>query len=403
MALIGGQSLRAADWPQWRGPDRTDVSQETGLLKTWPEGGPKLAWLYRDAGLGYGGPSIADGKIYFMGARGDSEYLIALAEQDGTELWATEIGSLLTNRWGDGPRGTPTVDDDRVYALSGSGNLVCVNPADGSIHWSKTMQSLGGKVPRWGYTESVLIDGSKVVCTPGESMGTIAALDKITGKLIWQSGDWTDGAQYASIIPMDRNGKRQYIQLTMETLGAVDAADGSLLWRSDWPGSVAVIPTPIVRDGHVYITSGYGVGCKLVRIDAENKVKEIYANRDMKNHHGGVILLDGHLYGYSDAAGWTCQDFMTGDTVWRERKALGKGAIGYADGMFYCLSESDGTVALIDASPKGWNEHGRFQIEPQTEQRKPSGRIWTHPVIANGRLYLRDQELFFAYDIKAEP
>lgn len=401
IVLTGTHDSAAADWPQWRGPDRTDISTETGLLDSWPADGPKLAWLFRDAGIGYSGPAIADGKIFFMGGRGDEEFLIALTEKYGRELWATEIGSLLTNRWGDGPRGTPTVDQDRVYTLSASGTLACVNVGDGSIRWSKTMQSLGGKVPGWGYTESVLVDGDRVVCTPGGSEGTVAALDKMSGKVIWQSGEWTDGAQYSSVIAADPNGKRQYSQLTQETLGAVDATDGSLLWSTEWPGRTAVIPTPIVHDNHVYITSGYGVGCKLVRIDPGNKVTEIYANRDMKNHHGGVLLLDGHVYGYSDGAGWVCQNFMSGETVWREKSALGKGAVSYSDGRLYCVDESDGTIALVEATPDGWKERGRFKLDPQSDQRSRSGRIWTHPVVANGRLYLRDQELFFAFDIKS--
>jgi outer membrane protein assembly factor BamB len=283
------------DWPQWRGPDRTDVSRETGLLKSWPSEGPKLTWLYKNAGNGYSGPAIADGKLFTMGTRQRTEVLIALDANTGKELWTAEIGALLRNNWGDGPRGTPTVDGDRVYALGGQGTLICARVADGKILWQKTMKELGGSTPNWGYTESVLVDGDKVLCTPGGSKGAVAALEKMTGKTIWQSGEFTDDAQYASIIAVDHNGDRQYIQLTMKTLVGVRASDGKVLWKADWPGRTAVIPTPIFHDGHVYVTSGYGVGCMLVKIGPGNQVTKVYDNRVMKNHHGGVLLLDGHI------------------------------------------------------------------------------------------------------------
>jgi outer membrane protein assembly factor BamB len=172
------------------------------------------------------------------------------------------------------------------------------------------------------------------------------------------------------------------------------------MWQATFPGRVAVVPTPIYNDQHVYVTAGYGAGCKLVRIESGDKVTEVYQNSVMKNHHGGVILVDDHVYGYSDGSGWICQDFMSGEEVWSERRALGKGAIAYADGRFYCQDEETGTVVLIEASPNGWKEHGRFTLAPQTKIRTPQGRIWTHPVISGGRLYLRDQDLIHCYDVK---
>ncbi len=392
----------ASDWPQWRGQDRSDVSKETGLLKSWPEGGPKRVWLFENAGLGYSGPAIVAGKLYTMGARKDVEELIAVDATTGKELWSTKVGELLKNGWGDGPRSTPAVDGGHVYALSGRGNLICVNAADGKVVWQHTMQELGGKVPNWGYTESVLVDGNKVVCTPGGDKGTIAAFDKKTGTLLWQSKELTDPAHYASIIAANHGGKRQFIQLTEKHVSGVSADDGKLLWSSDWPGKTAVIPTPIFHDGHVFVTAGYQVGCKLVKLSANNEVSDVYSNKDMMNHHGGVILVGDHLYGHSDTAGWLCQNFKTGEKVWAEKGALGKGAIAYADGMLYCLAENDGTLVLIDASPKGWKEHARFKLAPQTTQRSARGKIWTHPVISGGRLYLRDQELLSCYDVKAK-
>jgi len=386
-------------WPQWRGPDRTGVSQESGLLREWPEGGPQLVWLNRTAGIGYSSFAVVDGRLFTMGAEGEKEFLMAVNTENGQELWRAEIGELLTNNWGDGPRGTPAIDGQLVYALSGQGNLVCANVEDGHIVWQHAMSEYGGGVPSWGYTESVLVDGDQVVCTPGGEQGAIIALDKATGDTIWQSQQFTDGAQYASIITADHNGQRQYIQLTMEHVVGIAAEDGALLWQSDFPGQTAVVPTPIYQDGQVYVSSGYGAGCKLVRIRQNNDVTEIYANKVMKNHHGGVILFDGHLYGYSDGPGWVCQDFATGDAVWTEKQKFGKGALTIAGGMLYCIDESEGNVVLAEASPNGWKEQSRFVLEPQSKLRKPAGRIWAHPVVAGGKLYLRDQELLFCFDV----
>jgi outer membrane protein assembly factor BamB len=397
---LGNAGAANFDWPQWRGPDRSDVSKETGLLKKWPAEGPKRVWLYENAGNGYSGPAIANGKYFTIGTREGNECVLALDANTGKELWVAKIGGELDNKWGSGPRGTPTVDGDRVYAMSGKGDLACINIADGKVTWTASMNALGGKTPGWGYTESVLVDGDKVVCTPGGSKGALAAFNKADGKVIWRSTDFTDEAQYASIIPADINGQRQYVQLTMQHVVGISAKDGKQLWSSDWPGRTAVIPTPIYRDSHVYVSAGYGVGCKLVKIDASNKATTVYENKVMKNHHGGVILVGDHLYGYSDGGGWLCQDFKSGDEVWAERNKLGKGAIACADGMLYCLDEGSGTVVLIEASPKGWSEQGRFKLEPQTKIRSPQGRIWTHPVISNGKLYLRDQDLIYCYDVK---
>jgi outer membrane protein assembly factor BamB len=393
-------TARAGDWPQWRGPDRTDISKETGLLKSWPDGGPKRVWLFENAGHGYSGPAIANGKFFTLGTRDGSEILLVLDANTGKELWTAKIGKVLSNRWGDGPRGTPTVDGDRVYALSGPGDLVCANVADGKIVWQVNVTDLGGKVPGWGYCESVLVDGHQVVCTPGGSQGALAALDKMTGKLIWQSKEFTDGAHYSSIMPAEINGTRQYVQLVEKNFVGIAAKDGKLLWKSDFPkGRTAVIPTPIIKGNNVYVTAGYGAGCKMVTIGANNEVTTVYENTVMKNHHGGVILIGDHLYGHSDGYAWVCQNFITGEEVWGHRD-FRKGAIAYADGKLYCLEEGSGTLVLAEASPAGWKEHSRFTLEPQSNIRSSSGRIWTHPVIANGKLYLRDQDLIYCYDIK---
>jgi len=393
-------SAAGSDWPQWRGPDRTDVSKETGLLKSWPAAGPKRVWLFENAGQGYSGPAIANGKYFTLGTRDGSEILLVLDASTGKELWTAKLGEILDNGWGDGPRGTPTVDGDRVYALSGPGELVCLKVADGKILWKASMKELGGKRPNWGYTESVLVDGPHVLCTPGGAQGTVAALDKLTGKVVWQSKELTEAAHYSSIVPAKINGQAQLVQRNEKTVFGLAPKDGKLLWQTTFPGRTAVIPTPIIRGNDVYVTAGYGAGSKLVRISADNKVTEVYENKVMKNHHGGVVLVGDHVYGHNDN-GWVCQDFATGAEVWMN-KSVGKGAVSSADGMLYCLDEKTGAVVLAAASPKGWTESGRFTLDPQSKIRSPKGHIWTHPVISHGKLYLRDQELVYCFDISGK-
>ena len=391
----------AADWSQWRGPNRDDHSPDKGLLKKWPEGGPKRLWLFEGARLGYAGYSIVGNQLFTLGLRDNQEFLIAVDVTKGTELWATPFGAKYPNNWGDGPRGTPTVDEGLVYAISGQGNLICSKASDGKMVWQKSLATdLGGKLQNWGYTESPLIVGNKIICTPGGSKGTMAALDKKTGALIWQTSELTDQAQYSSPILITHAGKKQIVQLVEKKFFGVDPDKGKVLWKSDFPpGRVAVIPTPIYQDGLVYITAAYGAGCKAVKLEADGSATTVYENKVMKNHHGGVVLVDGNIYGHSEGYAWVCQNFKTGEEVWAS-KALGKGAVHYADGMLYCIDEGTGTVVLAEASPKGWTEHGRFKLDPQTKQRKPQGRIWTHPVVINGKLFLRDQELLFCFDVK---
>ncbi|MEO6785791.1 MAG: PQQ-binding-like beta-propeller repeat protein, partial [Chthoniobacteraceae bacterium] len=207
------------------------------------------------------------------------------------------------------------------------------------------------------------------------------------------------GAQYSSIVPATIGGKKEYVQLVMQTLFGVDAETGKLAWRSPWPGRTAVIPTPIVKGDEVFISSGYGVGCKKVKVKG-SEVTDEFMNKDLENHHGGVIRVGDYLYGHSSKNGWTCMSFADGSVKWQEKKAFGKGAIACADGMLYLLEEKTGTVVLIEASPNGWNEKGRFTLEPLSSIRNPKGAVWTHPVIANGKLYLRDQNYIYCYDVK---
>jgi outer membrane protein assembly factor BamB len=338
-------------------------------------------------------------RLFTMGARGEEEFLIALDAERGTELWATSGGAIYTEGHGNGPRSTPTVDGDLVFALGGKGLLVCAQVSDGQVRWKKSLvNDLGGSQPGWGYTESLLITGDLVLCTPGGSQGTLAALNKGSGEVVWRSKGLTDPAQYSSPILIEHAGKPQVVQLVMNKFFGVDPGNGETLWQQRWPGGrIAVIPTPIAHEGHIYITSGYNAGCTLAQL-GDQSVKTLYSNKNMVNHHGGVVLVDDHLYGYSENAGWVCQKFHTGERVWAS-KALGKGAVHYADGMLYCVAEESGEVALVEATPKAWTQLGRFKLEPQSTKRR-DGAVWTHPVVINGRLYLRDQELLFCFNVK---
>jgi outer membrane protein assembly factor BamB len=227
----------------------------------------------------------------------------------------------------------------------------------------------------------------------------LTALDKKSGAVVWRTTDLKDEAQYSSPILIKHEGKEQIVQLVMKRFFGVDPASGKVLWNVDFPGRTAVIPTPVYHDGIVYVTAGYGVGCKAVRLGSAGPEVVYEDNKVMKNHHGGVVRVGDHLYGYSDGPGWVCQDLKTGKEVWAN-KSLGKGSVHFADGMLYCIAEDGGDVALVEASPAGWNEKGRFKLSPQTTQRNPQGRIWTHPVVLDGKLYLRDQELLHCYDVK---
>ena len=319
-------AVHAGDWPSWRGPNRDDLSTETGLLKSWPEGGPKKLWDTREAGLGYSGFAIVGNRLYTMGSDGkeqsSSDFLICLDIETGKKIWQLKVGQYLENGWGGGPRSTPTVSADgaHVVAIGAQGDVVCAKTADGSEVWRTAMKqtnqddpkNLGGSVPSWGYCESALIDGDRVLFTPGGSLGTVACFNLQTGEKIWQSDEMQELAHYSSIIVVNHFGRKQYIQLTASKLFGLDE-NGKLQWQADFPGRVAVIPTPIYRDGSVYVTAGYGAGCLQVRIDPGNKVSTVYENKVIKNHHGGVVLIGDNVYGHADP-GWVCQDWKTGES-----------------------------------------------------------------------------------------
>jgi outer membrane protein assembly factor BamB len=392
----------AADWPTWRGPNRDDLCTETGLLKDWPKDGPPLVWKATGLGEGFSTLAISGGHIFTIGQRGPSTFVVALNVSDGSPLWTVKLGQSGDPGGYPGPRNAPSIDGENLYALGQYGELACYETATGSERWRKDMKKdFSGTMPGWGYAESPLVDGNKVVCTPGGSQGAVIALDKNSGAVLWRSKDFTDAAQYSSLVPAEIGGVRQYVQLTSRSVAGISAADGKLLWRASRRGDVAVIPTPICQNGYVYVTSGYGVGDNLFQISENGgkfTVKEIYSNKVIVNHHGGAILVGDSVFGYSDSKGWTCQDFKTGQARWQDKEKLGKGCLSYADGHLYLRQEdSPGAVALIEASPVGYREHGRFN--PPFRSDKES---WTHPVISDGKLYLRDQDVLLCYDVKAK-
>jgi outer membrane protein assembly factor BamB len=398
--------LRAADdWPQWRGPHRDGHSPDKGLLKEWPSEGPRLVWKANGLGIGYTNVSVVGDRLFAMGDKDDASQVIALNVADGSILWTAKVGKAGAPGWGGfaGPRATPTVDGNLVFAVGQYGEAVCLDAASGKEIWRKDYRKdFGGKLPEWGYCGMPLVDGKQVILMPGGKQGDLVAVDKKTGKLIWQSKDFTDSIHYSSPMVAEIAGVRQYVQLTDASVAGIAAADGSLLWRAPRKGATAVIPTPIIKDDLVYVTSGYGAGCNLFKImaaDGKFSADQVYADKAMTNHHGGVVLVGKYLYGFSDEDNgkWVCQEFETGKIIWSEPKeTLGKGSITFADGMLYLRAEDgEGTVALIEATPDGYKETGRFD---QPDRSKKNS--WPHPVVIGGRLYLRDQDVLLSYDVK---
>lgn len=380
-----------ATWPQWRGPNRDGISKETGLLKQWPAEGPALLWKAAGAGSGYSSFSVANGRIYTMGLRGDREFVMAFDSATGKEAWATAHGGKFENDRGNGPRGTPTVDGDRVYALGGNGDLSALDAKTGKLIWSKNvLKEFGGSQIRWGISESPLVVGNKVLVNPGGQGASVVALNKNDGSVIWKSQ--SDGAGYSSAIPLQVNGGTQVIFFTDARAVGLDLNDGKLLWDYSRPSNnVANIATPIARANRVFISSDYGTGGGVVEIKPDGKAQEIWFTKEMRNHHSSSVLIGDHLYGFSSAI-LTAMKFDTGEVVWRDR-SVGKGSLVYADGLLYCFSEK-GVMGLVEATPTGYVEKGRFTIQ--------MGNLptWTHPVVAGGRLYLRDQDTIYAYDVK---
>jgi outer membrane protein assembly factor BamB len=383
----------AQDWPQWRGPNRDGVSKETGLLKQWPADGPPLAWKAKGAGGGYSSFAIANGRLYTMGLRGSREFILAFDVADGKEVWATAHGGAFQNDRGDGPRGTPTVDGDRIYALGGNGDLSCLEARTGKVVWTmNVLKKFGGQNITWGISESPLVIGEKVLVNAGGPGASIVALNKKDGSLIWKSQSDEEG--YSSAIAVEAAGGTQVVFFTATRAVGLDLSDGKLRWEYPRPSNnTANIATPVARANRVFISSDYGTGGGLVEIKADGKAQEVYFTKEMRNHHSSSVLIGDYLYGFSSSI-LTAMKFDTGEVAWKDR-SVGKGSLVYADGNLYCLSEN-GVVGLVEATPTGYKEKGRFHIAQE------SLPTWTHPVVAGGRLYLRDQDTIYAFDVRAK-
>ncbi|MDF1850197.1 MAG: PQQ-like beta-propeller repeat protein [Verrucomicrobiales bacterium] len=404
-----GSGDSSAAWPAFRGPNGDGISTDEGLLASWPEGGPEKVWVFEDAGMGYSGFSVLDGKLYTMGTRGEDLTVLCVDTATGKEVWSTVIGtddqSGYSAGWGHGPRSTPTISDGMVFALGPKGTIACLSVEDGKEIWKKNMQAdFGGKSGGWGFSASPFVDGEHLILAPGGNKAGLVCLEKKTGNVVWEASEVTPGkAEYATIVPAEINGVKQYVRLFEKELVGVSAEDGSLLWSSPWDGKTAVIPTPIVDGNEIYITSGYGVGCKLVSIDSNNEASDVWINKTMKNHHGGVVKVGDYLYGFSDGGGLICQDWKTGEMVWNEKgQFTSKGSVHIAEGNIYALNEGDGTLTLATATPDGFEHKGQFTLDPQSPNRNPKGKVWTHPLVIGGKLYLRDQEFIVSYDVTAK-
>jgi outer membrane protein assembly factor BamB len=405
-------STSASDWPQWRGPFRDGTSSERGLLKQWPKEGPKLLWQVNDIGDGYSTPAVVGKRIYLMSNRGmDNEFVQALSTQDGKVIWTTRVGNVGNpNQNPPYPkaRSTPTVDGNSIYALGSDGDLVCLETATGKIRWQKSLRKdFDGQPHEWAYAESPLVDGDVVVVTPGGTQATMVALNKKTGAVIWKSAiPGGDPAGYASAIVVEGGGRKQYVQFLSQGLVGIDAKTGQFLWRyKEVVKGPAQAFTPVARGEYVY-AGALSIGGGLVRLKPDGNsvaAEQVYFARGLPNGFGGAVRVGDYLYG-TDIAGqsFLAVEFTTGKVMWKDAN-IGRASLAFADGLLY-VHGFNGDVALVEATPVAYREKGRFTppAQPTNRQMKPYREdSFAHPVVANGRLYIRDLGTLWAYDIKA--
>jgi outer membrane protein assembly factor BamB len=405
-------AVAPGNWPQWRGPNRDAVSDEKGLLADWPAAGPPLAWKAAGAGAGFSSVAVTGGRVFTMGDRDGRQFVLAFNEADGKPLWSAPIGSPTYDDQSTGPRGTPTVDGELLYAIGSEGELVCLETASGKERWRKNLTTdFGGRMMSgWRFSESPLIDGDGVVVTPGGAKAGLVALEKRTGREIWRAAlpsspgpKGRDGAGYSSMVISNAGGVKQYVQLLGRGLVGVRAADGMVLWQYNRVANdVANIPTPVVKDDYVFASTSYQTGASLLRLAKSGdgiEASEVYflTSQTLQNHHGGFVLVGEHLYGgHGHNQGFPfCLDLTTGKFAWGpniRNAGQGSAAVVYADSRLYYRYQN-GKMLLIEATPEAYREHGSFDIPDVS---KPS---WSHPVVTGGKLYLREQDNLYCYNV----
>jgi outer membrane protein assembly factor BamB len=395
---------RADDWPQFRGPNRDGKSAETGLLKKWPDAGPAMLWSFDELGIGYSSVAVADGLVYTTGMIDNQGFLFAF-DLAGNLKWRQSYGPEWTGSQ-KGTRTTPTVDGDRIYVFSGTGVMTCLNAKTGHRIWQRDIiTEFDGKKPRWGMSGSPLIDGPRLYCTPGGTKGTIVAVDKMTGQTIWAATGVNELSAYCSPILVQQGPSRLLINMIQKSVIAVNPDTGKFIWRFPYEVSYDTgIVTPIYKDGQLFVTSvveeDFNDGGVMLELSPDgSSVEKKWNCPTLDCHHGGLVLVDGYLYGsnFDDVprGNWVCVDWNTGKVMYEATWNGNKGSIIYADGMLYCYDENTGDLALVKPNPNAFQIISSFRIT------KGSGKHWAHPAISNGRLYIRHGESLMAFDIKA--
>lgn len=392
-------SAFSADWPQWRGQNRDGKSLETGLRKEWPEEGLKPLWVIEDLGKGYSSVAVAGEFVYVTGMAGKNNQGVLFAfDLAGNLKWRILYGP----EWHEqhpGTRSTPTVDGNRIFVLTGMGRLVCFNAMTGMIRWSEDVaRTFGGEAPVMGFAESVLIHENKVICTPGGKDASLVALEKTSGRTIWTSKGFSEQSAYCSPILIERGGKRLIVTITAKSVVGLDPETGHLIWRQPQDPD-AEDPnhsiTPVHQEGCIYVTSGHGKGGQMLELSPDGqRISQRWVDRTLNCLHGGVVLIDGYIYGTNGKGKWVCLDLENGEVMY-EAKGVGMGSMVYADGMLYCYGQK-GTLGLVRVSPRG------YELVSDLKVTYGKGQHWAHPVISGGRLYIRHGDALMAYDIRAE-
>ena len=400
LAAEAKKAATPTGWAQWRGPNRDGKSLDTGLLKVWPEGGPKQLWKVTGLGSGWSTVSMANGLIYTTGMfedppgdRKTARLVMTAVTSEGKVAWTKELGKAYTGSYR-GARATPTIDGDNLYIQTGKGLLGCYDAKTGKTKWTRDCKEFGGKPGGWGYTESILIVGDNVILTPGGKSCFMVALNKNTGKTVWKSPAF-DYPHYSSPIYVVYEDVPMIITGARMGLIAFDPKTGKKIWSHEFAAkNTANCPDPAFADGYVFWSVGYGKGCVCVKLTVADKkvtATEAWKSKDMVNHHGGYVILDGYIYGNHNK-GWSCLDLKTGAVKWND-KGVGKGSLCYADGMLYLLGEKKGKVGLVEATPKEFKMGKTFNVEGK-------GPSWAHPVVNGGKLYLRFGDNLYCFDVK---